>query len=128
MGREAVSSHSLLGLGQKEREKALQGERSLAVLQYLASRRPHLVPAECPQWAWPHCLHSDLSTGDHCLPVSTTPFDLSFSSPFSPPPPPFVFWKWLHNSQNRCFRIDLSKQWDRFVITQPVGCFWGFVF
>lgn len=33
VGPEAVSSHSLLSLGQKEREKALQGERSLAVLQ-----------------------------------------------------------------------------------------------
>lgn len=33
VGREAVSSHSLLSPGEKEREKALQGERSLAVLQ-----------------------------------------------------------------------------------------------
>lgn len=33
VGTEAVSSHSLLSLGQKEREKAQQGERFLAVLQ-----------------------------------------------------------------------------------------------
>lgn len=71
----------------REREKALQGERSLAVLQQLASQRPHCVPAECPQWAWPHCLHFDLTDEDHSSPVSTTPFDLSHSSPFNPPPP-----------------------------------------
>lgn len=104
-GWEALNSQSLLSLGQKkrEREKAQRGERSLAVLQQPASRRPHLVPAECPEWARSRCLHCDLSTEDHCSPVSTTPFDLSLSSPSHPTSHPFVFWKWLHNSQNRCF-------------------------
>lgn len=85
-----------------KREKALQGERSLAVLQWLASRRPHCVPAECPQWARPHCLHFDLSTEDQCSPVSTTPLIYSFLLLLTPPPSLFfVFWKCLHNSQNR---------------------------
>lgn len=40
----------LITEAQKESKKALQGERSLAAVHQLASRCPHFVPAECPQW------------------------------------------------------------------------------
>lgn len=84
----------MLRLGQKEGEKAQQGERSLAAVQQLASRCPHLVPAECPQRAWLCFLHSDPLTEDCGLPISTIPFDFLFLSSSV-----FVFWKWLDNSQ-----------------------------
>lgn len=119
-GRQWVPTHCW-GTG-KKREKALRGERSLAVLQWLASQRPHCVPAECPQWAWPHCLRFDLSAEDQCCTLFPPPLLIySFLLLLTPP----VYWKWLHNSQNRdvseliCQSIgrDLrsDNQWEAFV-------------
>lgn len=130
-GWEAVGSHSLLSFGAK-REKALQGERSLAALQWLASRRPHCVPAECPQWARPHCLHFDLSTEDHCSPVSTTPLIYSFLLLLTPPPPHLPFSLYFGNVFITA-KTEMFQNWfvkalglvcDQTTSGRPV---WGFV-